>query len=88
VPALGQRKPPAGNAGLGSWELGSASAATESRVAAGNILDAQTTESTDARAAKWVMPQWEVLAAGRVGWDGGVKKVRVNESRGSGGEQE
>jgi hypothetical protein len=39
-------------------------------------------QSTEARAAKW-----EVLAAGRVGRDGGLKKVRVNESRGS-GEQE
>jgi hypothetical protein len=28
-----------------------------------------------------------VLAAGRVGWEGGFKKVRVNESRGR-GEQE
>jgi hypothetical protein len=37
---------------------------------------------------KWVVPQWEVLAAGRVGWDGGLKKVRVNESRGNSGEQE
>jgi hypothetical protein len=27
-------------------------------------------QSTEARAAKWVVPQWEVLAAGRVGWDG------------------
>ena len=45
-------------------------------------------QSTEARAAKWVVPQWEVLAAGRVGWDGGLKKVRLNESRGSSGEQE
>ena len=45
-------------------------------------------QSTEARAAKWVVPQWEVLAAGRVGWDGGLKKVRVNESRGNSGEQE
>ena len=45
-------------------------------------------QSTEVRAAKWVVPQWEVLAAGRVGWDGGLKKVRVNESRGSSGEQE
>ena len=37
-------------------------------------------QSTEARAAKWVVPQWEVLAAGRAGWDGGLKKVRVNES--------
>ena len=45
-------------------------------------------QSTEARAAKWVVPQWEVLAAGRVGWDGGLKKVRVNESGGSSGGQE
>jgi hypothetical protein len=47
-------------------------------------------QSTEARAAKWVVPQWEVLAAGRVGWGGGLKKVGVNEStrRGSSGEQE
>jgi len=45
-------------------------------------------QSTEARAEKWVVPQWEVLAAGRVGWDGGLKKVRVNESGGSSGGQE
>jgi hypothetical protein len=45
-------------------------------------------QSTEARAAKWVVPQREVLAAGRVGWDGGSKKVGVNESRGNSGEQE
>jgi hypothetical protein len=45
-------------------------------------------QSTEVRAAKWVVPQWEVLAADRVGWDGGLKKVRVDESRGRGGEQE
>ena len=44
--------------------------------------------TAEARAAKWVVPQWEVLAAGRAGWDGGLKKVRVNESRGNSGEQE
>jgi hypothetical protein len=45
-------------------------------------------QSTEVRATKWVVPQWEVLAAGRVGWDGGLKEVRVNESRGNSGEQE
>jgi hypothetical protein len=50
-------------------------------------------QSTEARAAKWVVPQWEVLAAGPVGWDEGLKEVRVNavltgnEIRG-GGQQE
>jgi hypothetical protein len=46
--------------------------------------------TAEARAAKWVVPQWEVLAAGRVGWDGGLKKVRVNErvGRGSSGSGE
>jgi hypothetical protein len=31
-------------------------------------------QSTEARAAKWVVPQWEwgVLAASRVGWEGGL----------------
>jgi hypothetical protein len=36
-------------------------------------------QSTEARAAKWVVSQWEVLAAGRVGWDGGLKKVSESE---------
>jgi hypothetical protein len=33
------------------------------------------------------VPQWEVLAAGRISWEEGLKKVGVNESRG-GVEQE
>jgi hypothetical protein len=41
-------------------------------------------QPTEARAAKWVVPQWEVLAEGRVGWEGSLKKVRVNERRSSG----
>jgi hypothetical protein len=47
-------------------------------------------QSTEARAAKWVVPQREVLAAGRVGWDGGLKEVRESgrASRGGSGEQE
>jgi hypothetical protein len=48
-------------------------------------------QSTEARAAKWWCHSgrcWQHVAAGRVGWDGGLKKVRVNESRGGGGEQE
>jgi hypothetical protein len=52
-----------------------------------NIDSYKWRQSTEARGATWVVPQWEVLAAGRVGWDGGLKKVRVNERRG-GGEQE
>jgi hypothetical protein len=36
-----------------------------------------------------VVPQWEVLAAGRVGWGGGLKAVGVSEeSRGGGGEEQ
>jgi hypothetical protein len=28
---------------------------------------------------KWKVPQWEVLAANRVGWEAGLKKVEVDE---------
>jgi hypothetical protein len=33
---------------------------------------------------KWEVPQWEVLAANRVGWEAGLKKVEVHERDGSG----
>ena len=37
-------------------------------------------QSTEAKAARWVVPQWEVLAADRGGWRAGLKGLRVNES--------
>jgi hypothetical protein len=36
-------------------------------------------QSTEARAAKWVVPQREVLAAGRVGWEGGLNEEGESE---------
>ena len=32
---------------------------------------------------KWKVPQWEVLAANRAGWEAGLKKVEVYEREGS-----
>jgi hypothetical protein len=32
---------------------------------------------------KWKIPQWEVLAANRAGWEAGLKKVEVHERNGS-----
>jgi hypothetical protein len=32
---------------------------------------------------KWKVPQWEVLAANRVGWEARLKEVKVNERDGS-----
>jgi hypothetical protein len=37
-------------------------------------------QSTEAKAARWVVPQWEVLAADRGGWRAGLKGLRVDES--------
>jgi hypothetical protein len=37
-------------------------------------------QSTEAKAARWVVPQWEVLAADRGGWRAGLKGLRVNGS--------
>jgi hypothetical protein len=37
-------------------------------------------QSTETKAARWVVPQWEVLAADRGGWRAGLKGLRVNES--------
>jgi hypothetical protein len=37
-------------------------------------------QSTETNASKWVVPQWEVLAADRGGWRAGLKGLRVNES--------
>jgi hypothetical protein len=37
-------------------------------------------QSTEAKAARWVVPQWEVLAADSGGWRAGLKGLRVNES--------
>ena len=31
------------------------------------------------KSEKWKVTQWEVLAANRVGWEAGLKKVEVNE---------
>jgi hypothetical protein len=38
-------------------------------------------QSTEAKAARWVVPQWEVLAADRGGWRAGLKGLRVNVIR-------
>jgi hypothetical protein len=38
-------------------------------------------QSTEAKAARWVVPQLEVLAADRGGWRAGLKGLRVNESK-------
>jgi hypothetical protein len=38
-------------------------------------------QSAEAKAARWVVPQWEVLAADRGGWRAGLKGLRVNERR-------
>jgi hypothetical protein len=37
-------------------------------------------QSTEDKAVRWVVPQWEVLAADRGGWRAGLKGLRVNES--------
>ena len=37
-------------------------------------------EADSAGPVKWVVPQWEVLAADRGGWRAGLKGLRVNES--------
>ena len=37
-------------------------------------------QSTEAKAARWVVPQWEVLAADRGGWRAGLKGLRVNDT--------
>jgi hypothetical protein len=37
-------------------------------------------QSTEANAARWVVPQWEVLAACRGGWRAGLEGLRVNGS--------
>jgi hypothetical protein len=37
-------------------------------------------QSTEAKAARWVMPQWEVLAVGRGEWRAVLKGMRVNDS--------
>jgi hypothetical protein len=37
-------------------------------------------QSTEAKAVRWVVPQWEVLAADRGGWRAGLKGLRANES--------
>jgi hypothetical protein len=31
---------------------------------------------------KWKVPQWEVLAAKRAGWEAGLKKARASEETG------
>jgi hypothetical protein len=36
-------------------------------------------QSEAGKSEKWKVPQWEVLAANRVGWEAGLKKVEVNE---------
>jgi hypothetical protein len=36
-------------------------------------------QSEAGKPGKWKVPQWEVLAANRVGWEAGLKKVKVNE---------
>ena len=35
-------------------------------------------QSAEAKSARWVVPQWEVLAADRGGWRAGLKGLRVN----------
>jgi hypothetical protein len=37
-------------------------------------------QSTESKAARWVVPQWEVLAADRGGWRARLRGLRVNES--------
>jgi hypothetical protein len=37
-------------------------------------------QSTEANAVRWVVPQWEVLAADRGGWRAGPKGLRVGGS--------
>jgi hypothetical protein len=37
-------------------------------------------QSTGAKAARRVVPQWEVLAADRGGWRAGLKGLRVNDT--------
>jgi hypothetical protein len=34
---------------------------------------------TEAKAARWVVPQWEVLAVDRVEWRRGLERLGVNE---------
>jgi hypothetical protein len=36
-------------------------------------------QSEAGKPERWKVPQWEVLAANRVGWEAGLKKVEVNE---------
>jgi hypothetical protein len=36
-------------------------------------------QSKAGKPEKWEVPQWEVLAANRVGWEAGLKEVRANE---------
>jgi hypothetical protein len=40
-------------------------------------------QSEAGKPEKWKAPQWDVLAANRVGWEAGLKKVIVNERDGS-----
>ena len=42
--------------------------------------DLSDKEAGSAGPVKWVVPQWEVLAADRGGWRAGLKGLRVNES--------
>jgi hypothetical protein len=39
-----------------------------------------TWSTVEANAVRWVVPQWEVLAADRGGWRAGLKGLRENES--------
>jgi hypothetical protein len=76
VVVLGGSTPPRGNTGDESFVLG-AEGGDDEDVGDDGYWCWQSNEDN---AARWVVPQWEVLAADRGGWRAGLKGQRVDES--------